>query len=68
MPHLSTIDLFGEEDGLAVLLNADGDIVESPIDASTRVIGHSLYCCTLDEARSRIAEQGRERMNENASC
>jgi len=67
MAHLTTIDLFGEEDGLAVLLSEDGDIVDSVTDASVRVVGHHLYCCSLDEARERIAEQGRERINENAS-
>lgn len=64
---MKTVDLFGEEGGMTVFLDKNGDIVDSKDDAAIRVVGHSLYCCTLDEARNRIASQARERMNSHVS-
>lgn len=61
---LKNVNLFGEDvDGaISVLIDANGDIVdESPV---ARVYGHHLYCCTLDEARNRIAQQGLDKLAE----
>lgn len=69
---MKTVNLYGETDGISILINQYGDIVISDEaeaieeaarfgDTLTRVIGHRLYACSLDEAQSKIrdAYQGR---------
>lgn len=58
-----TINLFGEDGGISVLLDSNGDPVEDIAEASVRGIGHHFYCCSLEDAKKRIAQQTRERMH-----
>jgi hypothetical protein len=52
IPHL---DLYGE-DGVAIWLSRYGDVCANrDEDSLVRVSGHSLYVCTLEEAREQIA-------------
>lgn len=49
-----TINLYGE-DGIAIGLTAETDIVEhdSP-EASVVVVGHRIYCCSVEDAERLI--------------
>lgn len=65
MENIKTVNLYGESDGISILINQHGDIVISAEseaikeaahfgDTLTRVIGHRLYPCSLDDAQSYI--------------
>ena len=71
-PALQTENLYNE-DGIAILLDRDGCIILSDeADAIeeaerfgtgplTRVIGHRVYACPLDDAQSKIRDAYLER-------
>jgi hypothetical protein len=50
---LKEVNLYGEQDGIVIYLNADHDICDNQ-DATVRVIGHDLYVCPIEVARQKI--------------
>lgn len=65
--NIKTVNLYGEPDGISILIDNYGDIVISDETEAveeikkfggslTRVVGHALYTCPLDEAQAKIRD------------
>jgi hypothetical protein len=62
--QIKTINLYGR-DGIAIYLNADHDICnDAPQEAVVKVIGHSLYATSIEQAEASIRAAYLERIGD----
>ena len=56
--RISMVNLYNEEDGIAVYVTPELDICErGDDDAAIKIIGHRLYACSLEEAQRSIVRR-----------
>lgn len=57
---IPTVNLFNEPFGLSILISPLGDVLERDSDfdpAAVKIVGHHVYCTTLDSARQSIVRE-----------
>ena len=52
--QIKTVNLYGEENGIAIYLSPEGDIATQHEPGVIKVVGHALYVCPAQEAEEKI--------------